>query len=61
MREHHPMRYNRMTEILKVVACVKLSKVLIYPNLRKKDFFHVEEMIKCRAMVLMRVAPYRIN
>jgi len=31
------------------------------PHLRKKDFFHVEEMIKCRAMVLMRVAPYRIN
>ncbi|CAG5086371.1 Oidioi.mRNA.OKI2018_I69.PAR.g11191.t1.cds [Oikopleura dioica] len=29
MREHHPMRYNRMTEILKVVACVKLSKTFL--------------------------------
>ena len=29
MRESHPMRYNRMTEILKVVASVKLSKTFL--------------------------------
>ena len=29
MREQHPMRYNRMTEILKVVASVKLSNTFL--------------------------------
>ena len=29
MREHHPMRYHRMTEILKTVASVKLSSTFL--------------------------------
>jgi hypothetical protein len=29
MREHHPMRYNRMTEILKTVASIKLSSTFL--------------------------------
>jgi len=28
-REHHPMRYNRMTEVLKTVASVKLSSTFL--------------------------------
>ena len=29
LREHHPMRYNRMTEILKTVASIKLSSTFL--------------------------------
>ena len=29
MREHHPMRYNRMTEILKTVGSVQLSSAFL--------------------------------
>ena len=29
MREHHPMRYNRLTEVLKTVSSVKLSTAFL--------------------------------
>lgn len=29
MREHHPMRYHRMTEILKSLASIKLSSLFL--------------------------------
>ena len=29
LREHHPMRYNRMTEVLRTVASVKLSSAFL--------------------------------
>ncbi|CAG5080528.1 Oidioi.mRNA.OKI2018_I69.PAR.g9631.t1.cds [Oikopleura dioica] len=50
MREHHPMRYHRMTEILKTVASVKLSSTFLL-----KSYFLKKPLPMLMALYLFNV------
>lgn len=56
LREHHPMRYHRMTEILKTVASVKLSSTfLIKSYFMKKPLVMLLVIYGCNIILLSYV------
>ena len=50
MREHHPMRYNRLTEVLKTVSSVKLSTAFLL-----KSYFLKRPLASFKLLLWVRV------
>ena len=56
MREHHPMRYHRMTEILKTVASVKLSSTFLLKVSLPKYQTHLQFVNSCKQKTIAKTA-----
>ena len=57
-REHHPMRYNRMTEVLKTVASVKLSSTFLLKSYFLKNPLECLNPIKSNFSLDRSVKPF---
>ena len=56
MREHHPMRYHRMTEILKTVASVKLSSTFLLKVSLPKYQTYLQLVNSCKQKTVAKTA-----